>query len=171
MDPFNLRGELLPEEQVWQDILERAYAAVDAHDPAGAIAAVTGHPRFASTFWSLPLLQYAIESGAVGAVGALLRAGVSADAVDELGATPLMIAAAVGNIEIVRLLLDAGADPNVLPEQHDRDVDPGQCGRSALYEALIREHRAVIDLLAPVTRPDIRALAEEAAARDRPPRN
>ncbi|AMV25599.1 Ankyrin repeat protein [Gemmata sp. SH-PL17] len=171
MDPFNSRGELSPEEQVWQDILERAYAAVDARDPAGVIAAVTGHPRFASTFWSLPLLQYAIESGAVGVVGALLGAGVPADAVDELGATPLMIAAAVGNIEIVRLLLDDGADPNVLPEQHDRDVDPGRCGRSALYEALIRGHRAVIDLLTPVTRSDIRSLADEAAARDRSQRS
>ncbi len=46
------------------------------------------------------------------AVRALLAAGADADARDVDGATPLLYAAHVGNVEIVRALLAAGADPN-----------------------------------------------------------
>src|SRR5947209_4388158 len=50
--------------------------------------------------------------GGVEAVGELLRSGVSANARGQWRQTPLMVAAWGGNTEMVRALLEAGADPN-----------------------------------------------------------
>ncbi len=58
----------------------------------------------------LKLFQ-AIRNGDVGFVkGHVTKAEI--DARDERGATPLMHAAAFGNLEIFKILLDAGADVN-----------------------------------------------------------
>jgi ankyrin repeat protein len=47
------------------------------------------------------------------AVEGVLLAGVSPDAQDEDGDTPLLLAAAAGRSAIAELLLDAGADANL----------------------------------------------------------
>ena len=52
------------------------------------------------------------KSGSTAAVEALLSQGVSPDAADQTGTTPLMIAAGYGNVALTTLLLAAGANVN-----------------------------------------------------------
>jgi hypothetical protein len=105
-------------------------------------------------WWAGQTLEYAIERGLVRVVSALLEAGCPADGIDEHGFTTLMHAACYGHVEISRLLLGAGADPDVVAEDF---VD----GRCALHLALYLGHRDLVDLLEPVTRPEVRTLAFE----------
>lgn len=55
-------------------------------------------------------LQHAIHKGQVGTVAALLAAGASPVASGRAGAPPIVMAAGYGQTEIVRLLLEHGAD-------------------------------------------------------------
>jgi len=59
----------------------------------------------------------AIKSGDVAKVQALLAGGASANAVGEGGATPLMVAAGAGHLQIVKDLLGAGADVKAQDER------------------------------------------------------
>ncbi len=63
--------------------------------------------------------------------------GINVNAQDTIGRTPLMHAALFGNLEIVDMLLNAGADPNLLTEQ----------GISAIGYAAIDGHTAIIQRL------------------------
>ena len=56
-------------------------------------------------------LYLAVQQGSEAAAARLLEACAEVDAVDKDGSTPLMLAARKGRLELVRLLLDAGADP------------------------------------------------------------
>ena len=71
------------------------------------------------------------------AVEGVLLAGVSPDAQDEDGDTPLLLAAAAGRAAIAELLLDAGADANLV----------GRDGMTALMMASLSGHHAVVGLL------------------------
>lgn len=57
-------------------------------------------------------LVTAVLEGDPNRVEAMLKAGIDPDGPDELGTTALYHAAAAGNPEMVRLLLEYGADPN-----------------------------------------------------------
>ncbi len=57
-------------------------------------------------------LVSAVIEGDPGRVQAMLKGGLDPDGTDELGTTPLYHAAVHGNQEMVRLLLEYGADPN-----------------------------------------------------------
>ncbi len=59
-----------------------------------------------------PEMFLAIGQGDAKGVRALLDSGVSPNVRDTLGATPLMLAAGIGNLEIARMLVDAGAEIN-----------------------------------------------------------
>ena len=78
-----------------------AQAAPEPNRPASAEA-----PRPA------PELFLALGAGDVDGVKALLAKGVSPHVRNTLGMTPLMLAAGMGNLEMARILLDAGADIN-----------------------------------------------------------
>src|SRR5437763_10123611 len=58
-------------------------------------------------------LHWAVQRGDARMVESLIRAGANARAINRYGVPPLGIAAVDGNSEILRLLLDGGADPNI----------------------------------------------------------
>ena len=82
------------------------------------------------------LLQ-AVVRGDRSAVESVLLAGVSPDAQDEDGDTPLLLAAATGRSGIAELLLDAGADANLV----------GRDGMTPLMMASLSGHHGVAALV------------------------
>lgn len=68
----------------------------------------------------------------------LLASGAKIDAIEQDGYTALIVAATAGNLDLVKLLLEKGANPNV---QASSD------GRTALIEASMSGHKAIVDLL------------------------
>ena len=66
-----------------------------------------------------------------------LSQGVSVDAVDVEGRTALFFAAANGHLEIVELLLEKEADPNIANAQ----------GNTSLHWACVNGHTAVVEKL------------------------
>ena len=78
------------------------------------------------------------RDGNLDKVRRLLNAGVSANAVNRKGGTALGGAAALNHIEIVRVLLDAGANPNARTKIG---------GATALMFAAVSGHREVVKML------------------------
>jgi ankyrin repeat protein len=85
-------------------------------------------------------LHCAVASRSLQAIAALLAAGADRDARDETGYTPLLLAAEIGDLRVVRLLLRAGADPR----RELMDESPLQAARRA-------GHHQVVALLRQVT--------------------
>ncbi len=83
-------------------------------------------------------LLRAAEQGDAAAARALIASGAPVDAENRYGATPLFFAAERGHLEIARMLLDAGADP----DRSDRFY-----GMTALSRALGAGRREVALLL------------------------
>jgi ankyrin repeat protein len=73
---------------------------------------------------------------------------MTVNARDESGWTYLMYAAIRGDLDMVRLLVEAGADPDALPEEVARDLDYDQYGWTAQRHAAALGHWAVVDFLA-----------------------
>ena len=97
--------------------------------PAGASAA----PRPAES----PLVA-AIRSRNASAVTDAIAAGADVAVPDpEFGLPPVTLAALVGDVDVVRLLLDAGADPQA----------PGRDGRTPLHAAAFTGRLPVVELL------------------------
>lgn len=65
-------------------------------------------------------LRAAASHGDVAVVGELLAQGVDVDDASEYGATALVLAALNGHPEVVRALLDAGADPDIVDTFYGR---------------------------------------------------
>jgi ankyrin repeat protein len=68
----------------------------------------------------------------------LIRRGLPVDVPDRVGTTPLMVAAAFGNVDVAEALLDAGANPNA----HD-----AANGTAPLHFAALAGHAAIVRLL------------------------
>jgi ankyrin repeat protein len=83
-------------------------------------------------FWT-PLM-YAARENALDSGRTLVKAGVDLDAVDPDGATALVIAIINANYEFAALLIDAGADPNVVDNE---------AGMGPLYAAVDMHRLAV----------------------------
>ncbi|KAF2231774.1 ankyrin [Viridothelium virens] len=94
----------------------------------------------------------AANHGHLGSVKLLIEeAGVSVEAKNEMGETPLLTAALAGEIEIVRYLLGEGADPRVRinPESEiTQEYTPGQwAAANALELAASQGHMDIVKLL------------------------
>lgn len=113
------------------DALVAAGALVDGRDIAGAT----------------PLLYAAGRDGAAhaGSVRRLIAAGASLDLPDDRGVTPLMQAVCWENLDMVKLLVEAGADTGA----RDRS------GRTALEMAKANRHQEIIEYLEP-PHPDVK---------------
>lgn len=96
-------------------------------------------------------IHLAAQQGLALAVKALLAEGKFVDSVGDFGRTPLHLAAEAGHLEVLRLLLDAGADVNArdtrIPKSRPRDVIDNLVGRTALIYASERGHLDVVKLL------------------------
>jgi ankyrin repeat protein len=79
-------------------------------------------------------LMYAARENALDSARTLVKAGVDLDAVDPDGATALVIAVINANYEFAALLIDAGADPNVVDNE---------AGMGPLYAAVDMHRLAV----------------------------
>ena len=141
--------------------LERACPLIASGQVQPLLAILQDCPGLAQSLHGDALLRYAIECDRYDVLDALLCVGIRQDRIDENGTTPLMDAAAAGRLEMVCRLLQAGADPNVLPEDHDRKIDREFYGEGHFFFALCRDDRALVALLSAVTRPKVR---ERAAA-------
>ena len=110
-------------------------------------------------------LMFAAQQGDVESAGILLGAKANANEVmPKTGATPLLIASAIGHPEVVELLLDNGADPNVKDangftslhhavRDSDYGLDPGEKATSL---------RTVKALLAHGANPNLRLALDKA---------
>ncbi len=94
-------------------------------------------------------LLEAIEAGDAARVKELLSQKADANEPGAQGATPLIAAARMGRADLVRLLLDAGAEP----EWHDDSQE------TALLKAAANGHRDVCAELSPLASPDDRDAA------------
>jgi ankyrin repeat protein len=128
----------------------------------------------------LESLHDAIQNGSAADVKQFLAAGADPNQIEEAGdVTPLMYAAARGDLEMVKALVEAGADVNALAEDLSGDLDEfdyldeafqnGELhGLTALVYSVIYGHTKVKAYLAKLTDAKLhsQAKAVERRARD-----
>ncbi|MEO8670577.1 MAG: ankyrin repeat domain-containing protein [Tahibacter sp.] len=88
------------------------------------------------------VLSWAVESGSVAMVVLLIRCGVDVN-LPASGVTPLMRAGATGNVIIVNLLLQHGADPNTRCGSFNAADYASHYGYAELASELLRIQHAV----------------------------
>jgi cytohesin len=113
---------------------------------------------------SYDLFRHAIHCDSPRCVAVMIELGAEVNTPDECCSTPLMYAAQ-GCLEIVKLLIEAGADPNALHEDFDPELDPDRHGEPALFWAMLMRNRDVIEYLEPLTHPTLRDQARDALRR------
>jgi protein DGCR14 len=103
--PFGSTALWLAVEYKHLDVLEVLLAA--GVEPKGATAPVLPGGR--------SIALDAVDTGDVAYVRALVEAGAEPDLANDYGMTPLAVAAQAGHLEICRVLLEKGANPNAAP--------------------------------------------------------
>jgi ankyrin repeat protein len=144
------------EQRTLFDATNRLWDAITRFDMAAFDAVVAENPTLRH---SSDCFFYAIEVGNYEAVEFFLAHGADPNAPDESGRTPLWVASRSGGDWMVRRLVEAGGDPNILPE----DVDPEAelRGESPLFYAALHGDEELVAYLWPRTRPEVRAAARE----------
>src|SRR5947209_11582958 len=124
-------------------------------------------------------LHVAIHDGSVADVRRLSDAGADPNEAEEAGdVTPLMYAAARGDLDVVKALVEAGADVNALAEDLSGDLDGFDYldeafqnaelhGLTALVYAVIYGHTEVKAYLAKRTSAGLRSQAKAVERRAR----
>jgi ankyrin repeat protein len=161
-DAFTLDWGVTPESRARESLSQRLYNAIERDDAAEIRRASAEHPGcpFGLVF------QDAVRKGSIKCVRVLLELGNRANDPDECATTPLMNAAQ-GDLELVRLLVAAGADPNALAEDFDAEIDEDCHYRCALFWAALAGRQDVVDFLSPLTHPELRARIPELLRRRR----
>jgi upstream activation factor subunit UAF30 len=94
--------------------------------------------------WGPSALKLAVISGDIGTIKEVLDAGALVDIIDMEGWTPLMNAATEGSVEITKLLVARGANPNhIVTSNLSSKTD----GRTSLMNAAFNGHVEVAQVL------------------------
>jgi ankyrin repeat protein len=124
-------------------------------------------------------LCHAIGEGSVADVRQFLAVGADPNEVEEAGdVTPLMYAAARGDLDIVKALVEGGADVNALAEDLSGDLNEFEFldeafqqaelhGLTALVYAVLYGHTEVRKYLARLTNAELRSQARAVERRAR----
>jgi ankyrin repeat protein len=94
---------------------DELFEAVAAGDDKtlGDLLSIGGNASARQPSSGMTLLHKAVKRDHLGMVKALLAAGAAPNAVDKTGATPLLVAAEIGNPSMADALLSHGADPKI----------------------------------------------------------
>ncbi len=112
--------------------LERVLTVADGHRPSPG---ADGHRPSPSADAAL---LAAAGAGDADAVALALRDGARLEVRDGSGRTPLLLASAGDHVEVARVLVAMGADPDALDDQHDTPwLVTGVTGSVAMLEALL----------------------------------
>lgn len=88
--------------------------------------------------YSQQTIHDAAKQGNLAVVEQCLKKGISVDALDKDGQTPLMWSAVMNHLDVVKLLVDSGANVNI-----GRNKD----GETALMFASFKGHKEVVQYL------------------------
>ena len=147
----------------WQRTLfeatDRLWDAITKLDTAAFDALVAEYP---SLRHDCTCFFHAIEVGNFEAVESFLAYGADPNAPDESGRTPLWVASRTGGDLIVRRLVEAGGDPNVLPEDIDSEAELR--GENPLFYAALHGDEELVAYLWPRPRPEVRSVARSVLA-------
>ncbi|OMO96291.1 Tetratricopeptide TPR-1 [Corchorus olitorius] len=109
------------------------------HDAVKVLLEHQANPNAETEDNITPLLS-AVAAGSLACLDLLVQAGAKVN-ITAGGATPLHIAADIGNPELINSLLKAGADPNAIDED----------GQKPIQVAAGRGQRAAVEMLFPLT--------------------
>ncbi len=138
--------------QAGQDARPALYQAIDKNDVAGAKALIAGGVDVNAVYDRDTMLLWAIRKDRSEITKLIIQSpkiklesrGVSYDDFGEWGRTALILAAHMGQTEIVGLLLKKGADVNA---RDNTDDSPQSRGNTALFKAVQRNHVEVARLI------------------------
>lgn len=111
-------------------------------DPFAGVDAATGEPIRKGTPALNRQLRVAAERGEPKTIGKLLAAGAYIDCVDRQGDSPLLLACRYRRWPAVRVLLAAGADPNIVNGEGLTALQHAALRKSTLFCDLLRAHGA-----------------------------
>lgn len=92
------------------------------------------------------MLHDAVGVNYIDLVRNLIGKGADVNSWSRVQGTPLVIAANKGHIGMIQVLLEFGADPNMIPAC-GRSLIPVDCSMSALHMAVSRRNHAMVELL------------------------
>jgi hypothetical protein len=144
-------SQFMPARKPSKEVLDQVQGAIKANSPVllkpliEAGVSVNQKIGGEGGEYKMTLLEFAVEENAVEVVKYLIQAGAKLESGSH---KPLVLAAAFNRMEIVRLLLEAGADPNVTTsEVADTGLADEHGLTTLMYAVEFPDHLEVIELL------------------------